>query len=140
MNWGHKITIGFTVFVIFIIGMVTISMQTDYFLVEQNYYEEEIAFQDKINSQKNGNEWNATISIQELGEFIEISFENAELLQSGNITFFRPSNADLDFSFPITESLKYPTAQMLPGKWIVHLKWQFEDKQYVRQQTLFIKS
>lgn len=97
MNWGQKITIGFIGFVVFIIGMVTISMRTDFFLVEENYYEEELAFQDKIESRTNGTGWQKNVSIANEEEFIDINFEDAENVQSGKVYFFRPSNAELDF-------------------------------------------
>ncbi|GAB3338841.1 FixH family protein [Marivirga atlantica] len=140
MNWGQKITIGFIGFVVFIIGMVTISMRTDFFLVEENYYEEELAFQDKIESRTNGTGWQKNVSIANEEEFIDINFEDAENVQSGKVYFFRPSNAELDFSFPLTENLKLPKKEILPGKWIVNFEWQYEGKKYVKEETIYVGS
>ena len=45
MNWGNKITLVFIGFVILVITMVIFSMKQEFHMVEENYYEEEIAYQ-----------------------------------------------------------------------------------------------
>jgi len=140
MNWGHKITIGFITFVLFMIGMVTISMNTDYSLVEENYYEEELAYQGAIDSQNNGKKWTKRIHIAQVDDFIEMTFEDADAIKAGKVNFFRPSDAKLDFSFPIVEKLSLPKNEIVPGKWIINLQWEYEGRQYSKEEIIFIGS
>lgn len=140
MNWGHKITIVFITFVVFMTGMVTISMRTDYSLVEEDYYEEELAYQGQIDSQANGKTWSKLITIAEVGDFIEISFEDADSIQAGEVSFFRPSDAKLDFSFPIVEKLSLPKKEIIAGKWVVNLNWEYEGQKYAKEEILFVGS
>ena len=44
MNWGHKITISFVLFVALIASMVVICVRQDIFLVAPDYYKQEIEF------------------------------------------------------------------------------------------------
>jgi hypothetical protein len=140
MNWGHKITIFFVAFVIFMIGMVTVSMRADFSLVEENYYEEEIAYQQKIDQLNNGQKWSSVISIIQEAEFLEIHFEDAALIKQGEMTFFRPSNNDLDFKLPIVENFSLQKDKLLAGKWEVKFRWSYEGKSYQRNKIIFISS
>ena len=140
MNWGHKIVIGFVSFVIFMIAMVSISMSTDFYLVEENYYEEELAYQDKIDSRSNGNQWVKQVSITDSTDYIIIRFEGASLVKEGSIQFFRPSDATLDFTIPLVENFKLPKKEFKKGKWIIKLEWGFDNKKYVKEETLIINS
>jgi len=138
MNWGYKIVFGFSAFVILIITMVTISLRTDFFLVEENYYEEELAFQDKIDSRKNAGSWKTVIDVKNNAETIEIFFEEAAKVKTGKVSFFRPSDATLDFSFPIVEHLQLPKSEIQSGKWIVNIVWEFDGKHFTKETIIFI--
>ena len=140
MNWGHKITIGFIVFIVFILSMVYISMSTDFFLVEENYYEEEIAFQQKIDSELNGKSWSRDIKILEQADSILIIFEGASLVTEGKLHFFRPSNATLDFQLAILEEQRLDKAKIPIGKWIAKFTWTYEGRTYTREETLYLGS
>ena len=57
LNWGHYIVIGFIGFVILILFMVFRSYQHNNDLVSEDYYAEEIAFQDVIDKKSNFLMW-----------------------------------------------------------------------------------
>jgi hypothetical protein len=137
MNWGNKIAIIFTLFVIGVITMVTISMKQDFYLVADNYYEEEIAYQDKIEKIKNGTQWSDSISIAVDGDQLAIKFDKAEQVD-GKIIFFRPSNANLDFELPLVAELTIPTTKFEKGLWKVSLEWQQNDRQFVKETKITI--
>jgi hypothetical protein len=138
MNWGHKLTIGFICFVIFMIGMVTISIRADYSLVDENYYEEEIAYQSKIDRLTNGESWKNTISLVQGNDFLNIYFEEANLINQGKVYFFRPSNDDLDFNLPLVENYNLPTQKLAPGKWEVQFTWNYDGKSYQKNSIIYI--
>ena len=53
MNWGNKILIGFLTFVIGISSLVYIAMKQSNEVIDDNYYESELKYQDKIDASKN---------------------------------------------------------------------------------------
>jgi hypothetical protein len=56
MDWGKGIVITLIVFISLMVGLVTICVkQDDIHLVTQNYYEEEIKYQDQIDKMINAN-------------------------------------------------------------------------------------
>ena len=55
MNWGVKIVISFVFFIGLLFGLVYISMNQDISLVSENYYEQELAYEDQIQRIKNTN-------------------------------------------------------------------------------------
>jgi predicted RND superfamily exporter protein len=56
MNWGNRILITYLAFAALMIGLVTIAMQQkDIFLVDKEYYKEELAYQTKIDQISNAN-------------------------------------------------------------------------------------
>ncbi|MGB1317661.1 MAG: FixH family protein, partial [Flavobacteriales bacterium] len=56
MNWGWGISIFYGSFVVFMLGMVTLAFQQDFDLVADDYYEQEIAYQGRIDQMNNAAE------------------------------------------------------------------------------------
>ena len=53
MNWGWKIALLFSGFVLFILFLVFKSVQQDFYLVSKDYYKQEIEYQKVIDGMKN---------------------------------------------------------------------------------------
>ncbi len=56
MGWGWRITILYSSFVVFMIGMAVMAFRQDFDLVSDDYYEEEIAYQGRIDQMTNASE------------------------------------------------------------------------------------
>ncbi|MGM0580661.1 MAG: FixH family protein [Bacteroidota bacterium] len=138
MNWGNKITIVFIGFVVLVLIMVTISMKQEIHMVEENYYEEEIAYQGKIDEIKNGNAWDGDISIKQEENNLALIFEGADKVK-GKVKFFRASDANLDFFIPISEEINIPIEKFKAGSWKVSFIWEAEDKKYFKEEQIFIQ-
>ncbi|WKK79244.1 FixH family protein [Marivirga arenosa] len=138
MNWGNKITIVFISFVILVITMVTISMKQDFYLVEENYYEEEIAYQSKMEEIKNGQNWQGKIRTIQNGNIVSLSFEDADKV-SGKISFIRPADANLDFFIPLTEEANIPVEKFEVGNWKVAYEWEQGGVKYFKEDKIFIQ-
>lgn len=138
MNWGNKITLVFIGFVVLIIGMVVFSMQQEFHMVEENYYEEEIAYQGKMEEIRNGHKWNGLVSVKQVGGNLALQFEGAEKVE-GRIHFYRPADADLDFFVPISEELNIPIEKFQAGNWKVSFNWEAEGTKYFKEEQIFIQ-
>lgn len=138
MNWGNKITLVFIGFVILIITMVVFSMKQEFHMVEENYYEEEIAYQGKMEEIKNGQDWAGNVSVKQNGNNLSLLFEGADQVE-GKIKFFRPSDADLDFFVPLSSELNIPIEKFKAGNWKVSFTWKEGEKKYFKEEQVFIQ-
>jgi hypothetical protein len=147
MNWGSKIAVVFSGFVLFIIGMVGICMkQDDIHLVTEKYYEKEIAYQEQIDIENN------TLALQEkpyleyatakniVTVFYPEAFKNSDI--KGNILFFRPADAKKDFTVPVTTDnvrQEISVADLDKGLWRIKMEWTSADKTYFLEERLVLQ-
>lgn len=139
MDWGKGILVTIIAFVSFILVLVIISIrQDDIHLVTENYYEEEIKYQEHIQREK------ATAS---LGRDVLLLDSNALVIQldlplgaEGTLHFFRPSDARLDRKIPIKinnlEGSEIPIGSLLPGYWKVQLTWSENGVNYYQEKKI----
>jgi nitrogen fixation protein FixH len=145
MNWGHKITIVYLTFMAFTIGLVVICMkQKDLFLVSNNYYEEEIAYQDKIDKMHNFEKLQAKPEWQydQGQQVLEFRFPEGFSWASGEIYFFRPSDANQDMKISIRPDgngrQTVNTQNLSKGLWKVKLQWDEQGKAYYHEKVLVL--
>lgn len=148
MNWGTKIIIVMSVFVAGIFYMVfTCMRQTDIQLVAPDYYEQEIAYQGVIDKENNYRALTNKPALKDdlaSGKFkIDFSSIPDYKNMTGQIKFFRPSEAKKDFMVDLQlgdDGIQWLDKENLsPGKWIVKLEWEDGSKQYYNEQTMFIQ-
>jgi hypothetical protein len=139
MDWGKGILVTIIAFVSFILVLVTISIrQDDIHLVTENYYEEEIKYQEHIQREK------ATAS---LGRDVLLLDSHAKVIRldlpigaEGSLHFFRPSDARLDRKIPIIITnlggSEIPLGSLLPGYWRVQLNWTENGVNYYQEKKI----
>ncbi len=141
MDWGKGIVLTITAFVIIMISMVTICVkQDDIHLVTQNYYEEEIKYQDQIEKIIN-----ATLLDEEVMTYdtqAKIVGLNLPLGAKGTLHLFRPSDARLDqkIDFDITniDENSVNVQSLKSGYWKVKLTWENQGKAYYQEKQINI--
>lgn len=139
MDWGKGILVTIIAFVGFILVLVVISIrQDDIHLVTENYYAEEIKYQEHIQREK------ATAS---LGRDVLLLDSHAKVIQldlpigaEGSLHFFRPSDARLDRKIPIRITnlggSEIPLESLLPGYWRVQLTWTENGINYYQEKKI----
>ena len=144
INWGTGIVIAFVAFISFIMYFI-ITMMTDskydHDLVVEDYYKQELQFQDDINKEKNAQDLTENLSWKKSEGGIIILFP--ENLQKENITgkvfLYRPSNKQFDFEMPISLSnhnLLIPDKRLLDGRWNIKVDWQYNGKNYLYKKEI----
>lgn len=140
-NWGYGITIFLIIFVLFTLGLLYKANQQNIDLVTTNYYEEELAFQelkDKKALAEKHFEKQLTFSIENDTLFLKFPDEVTEKI-SGEITFFKPSDAKLDLIFEFendTNLLHYPLNLFSNGMYKVRIDWQHNNNEYYNELTI----
>ncbi len=143
-NWGTGIVlafIGFISFIMFFVVKMSSNDRYDHDLVTDNYYQQELEFQDNIEKQKNAKELKENISWKKTEEGILIQFpKDLEIKDiTGKVFLYRPSNKQLDFETPISLSdynLLIPDKRLLDGRWNIIVDWQYNEKSYLFKQEI----
>ena len=143
-NWGTGIVLAFIGFISFIMYFV-ISMNTnnkyDHDLVTEDYYKQELEFQNEINKETNANNLANNITSTKTEEGIIITFPEDLLINSisGKVFLYRPSNKQFDFEMPISlsnQNLLIPDKRLLDGRWNIKVDWQYKGKKYLYKKEI----
>ena len=94
MNWGKRIAIGYGAFVVFILALVVMAFQQDFDLVADDYYEQEIAYQERIDQMTEAKDDGQSVRISKKDSSYELTFSSA--VTDVKVHFFRPSDDTKD--------------------------------------------
>jgi hypothetical protein len=141
MDWGKAIILVLVSFGILMGTLVTICVrQDDMHLVTQNYYEEEVKYQEHIERVINTH----------LLEYEILVFDNKMKTMNlhlpvgakGTIHFFRPSDARLDKKLEVNitdaNTNSIDVKDLKSGYWKVKLTWSEAGKDYYQEKNITI--
>lgn len=140
-NWGTKIGLLYTAFVVFILVMVYLAFGQKFDLVTEDYYAEEMKYQSTIDNKARAEnlEGNLTTGID--GPNLKIIFPQKQTLIEGTINCFRPSDENKDF----TEDFKTETGihkialnKFIRGKYTLKIKWREGELDFYKEQIVII--
>ncbi len=144
-NWGTGIFIVIAMFVMAVIAFFIFINTLDINLVEDNYYEKELAYQERIDKIENTANLTGEIDIrQENGQMI-IQFPDIDplLVPTGTVWFYRPSDPKKDFTVPLnldnSRMQVMDVSKIDPGKWTVKMEWEMGGKHYYYEENLIIE-
>jgi nitrogen fixation protein FixH len=144
MNWGLRITIIYTGFVLLIITMVVRSMNQKIDLVSEDYYARELKFQDKIERIRNEQALKEIPVYTIQGDELRIQFpsEFKDKTISGKLLFFKPSDSSKDVQMSIQLNEKNQqlinTSQFSKGMYKMQLEWEAVGVKYFHEETIII--
>lgn len=144
MNWGVKIILSFVVFIGVIFTLAYISMNQDISLVSENYYEQELAYEDQIQRIKNTQSLSERPQVVVNREAAKVQLVFPESLRAsideGKLHFFRPSNAALDKDFTISldqdGKQSFEVKDFSQGLWKAQITWKYRNKEYYQEVNL----
>jgi len=141
MNWGNRIILAFVLFFGVIFTMVYVSMNTEFSLVADNYYEQELAYEDQLNRIRNVNNLpeKPEFSIDRTGLKVAISFPEsvAQSVKEGKVKFYRSSGAKYDQEMELklnnANQFVQDISQLVTGAWKIQIFWTDGDKEYYKE-------
>ncbi len=144
-KWGFGVFALYGGFVFFILALVLYVSLQDIQLVEKDYYQKDLAYQDQIDRIDRTNLLSDKPTIDISGEngniLVKFPIQKNENIE-GTIKFFKPSNSRYDFETTIkTDSLgvqEIDTKSMVRGFWKVNLDWKIDSIEYYSQEPLMI--
>jgi hypothetical protein len=144
--WPYGIIITFVVFIVATIGLVVMASSQKVDLVSNDYYEQEIKYQSRIDSAGRAKHLDATIRYDAAASRIIISLPPSQVGKTvtGQIQLYRPSAAGLDRQFKFhpdtngTQSLD--TTALQNGLWKIRLSWNVASQDFFQERALVIES
>ena len=143
-NWGTKLFIATVIFMLFLLGMVYMTTLQDRSMVEDEYYQKSMVYQEMIDKKANSKQLESQIQINMGRDYLSIIFQDffdPESI-SGEIKIYRPSDIKLDVLIPIrldsTRSFHFPKNKMVKGKYIVKIDYNVEDKDFYQEEVIFV--
>ena len=138
INWGTGIVIAilsFMTFIIFLVVSMTTNQEFNHDLVVEEYYKQELSFQDQLNRETNSQNLRRNIQVEHTENGLTVLFPtNMEVSEiTGEILVYRPSNKEMDFNIPVALSshqLLIPAENLEKGRWNIEIDWAYENESY----------
>jgi hypothetical protein len=145
MNWGWKMAIVYTAFVVAIMTFVFKARSEKIDLVAADYYAQELNFKDRMEASSNANEFFSSISVMNGDGVITIQLpqEQAKRIYDAHVHFYCPSDADKDveMDLQVNENAQaiVPTTSVKEGNYLAKLSWTADDKSHYIEKKLSVK-
>jgi hypothetical protein len=137
-SWGHGVVLALGSFIAFILFMVLVfpNGQQNSDLVSDNYYEDELVYQEVIDAKNNANLLTEKPIYQELASGIKILFPPTIAADKKEVKFelYRTDDSNLDVKKDLVldgnNSLLIPKQVISTGSYTLKIKWNQSKKPY----------
>lgn len=144
MNWGNKLLLAFIVFGAGMFYLVYRSMNTDYQLVEKEYYKSELRYQQVIDGTSRANTLVSSAELINVDGAVRLQLpaemKNKEV--TGELWFYCPYNEKKDKRIVLNVNehaiQELPQDFISPGNYTVKISWSAEGKNYYTEKLLSV--
>ncbi len=143
-NWGTGIAAFYGFFVLALVFQVIKSTQYDHSLVSDEYYADDLAYQQHYDKLVNSQQLKEDLSIvrNDSGTAIELKFPAGIEKVRGEIHFFCPSDSGQDFRLPLQLNAAgeqiVSTQGLKSGLWKVKVDWKGDGKAFYKEEVIII--
>ena len=143
MNWGYKLLFAFIVFAGMMSYMVVRSFQTNFELVEKDYYKSELVYQKVIDGTDRANTLSAPPEIKQSGRVVTLQMpeEMKNKTLSGSILFYCAYDSKKDKKVLLAtdkNGTQVLTHILMPGNYTVKINWNKEGENYYSEKKVTI--
>jgi len=144
MSWGNKLLLVFIAFTGLMSYMTYRCVTTPVELVANEYYQDELAYQNVIDGEKNANALSRKINIrQEAGKIlVEFPPEMMSSHLTGTILFYNAANLSRDRSVKLNVlsggKITLESSLLGPGQFTVKITWNANNKDYYSEQNIMV--
>lgn len=145
MNWGKGITLALVAFAGMLVFFLIKAAQNPSPLVTDNYYEQELKYQQRINNTNRANELSADVAMTITAEHIKLQFppELGNKNITGELTLLRPNNPSLDKKISIVADQNGAFAlennTLAPGRYNALLEWKAGENNYYTEEKIVVQ-
>ncbi|WP_448519867.1 FixH family protein [Rhodoflexus sp.] len=143
-HWGHGVVVSFVLFVAMIGYMVAVAMRSDVLMVSKDYYRQEENFNAHAEAVGHAREAGNLLRMEQTATEVTFVCPKEWVTQSeGEIYFYRPSDAKLDFRVAFTpdeEGKQYiHTEPLAKGYWRAKLQIKAAGRSYFKDYAFQVK-
>ena len=143
MNWGYKLTVTFIVFAGMMSYLVYRCFNTNFDLVETEYYKSELKYQEVIDGSANANKLNKTPELfqSEHNIILQMPDEVKNTHVNGTILFYCIYNAALDKKIVLQTDARGLQVISIPfsaGNYTAKISWTLDKKNYYSEKQITI--
>ena len=137
MNWGQGITVAIIIFILLTLGLVYFVVREKIELVDEDYYEQELNYNSKMEHNNNTIEANAKPGIEVDQKCVHILFTDST---QGKAFLFRPSEKKYDtkaeFKTDADGRWDFCPDALPRGNWRLILEWDCNGKTCYSEQAV----
>lgn len=143
INWGTGIAIFYTLFVVIMVSAVVMSSRMGVDLVQEQYYDADIAYESFRQKRANAQELESSpsVAVHHKSQFINIDFDSIWSNVKGTVQLYCPSDQDADISFQIElkdGQMNLPIGDLKKGRWKVILNWEGDGIPYYTENNIVL--
>ncbi len=142
MNFGKWIVVSFVLFGVFIASLVAICVRQDINLVSLDYYNRELAHQQKMELIENANKLSSLPEFSIEANVLVVSFTDFKKVETGELHLLRPSDSKLDRKFAVTASSgkiqQYPLEVWSKGLYRASMQWRMDGQEYYYEKLIVL--
>lgn len=145
-NWGTGIFLFYTVFASVLFFSVYKSTQFDHSLVVDEYYRQDLAYQDQYDRLQNTQALEQPLRMQWSTTEKQLNLRFPETLNGipeGEIVFYRPDNKSMDWQLPIAvdknATMTVDMAKLPVGRWKVQVYWHAGEVPYYNERIIDLR-
>jgi hypothetical protein len=118
-------------------------MNTNFELVEKEYYKSELRYQDVIDGSNRANALSSLVKLEQTsdGLVLQMPDEMKDQVISGTILFYCAYNENMDRKFVLkinTGSQSFEKGQIAPGSYTIKIDWNTNGKNYYTEKIVTI--
>lgn len=138
MNWGHYIFIACATFMSMIVALVYLTFQQNVDLVTEDYYAEELVYQQRIDATQVALQ--ETVSWQHQNGAVWVSFPSDQIISTATVHLFRPSNEIHDREVVVegTTKARVKVADLPTGYYRLKMEWISEGITYYKEEQIYL--
>ena len=145
MNWCNKLLVAFLIFGGLMAYLVYRSLNTNFELVEKDYYKSELRYQQVIDGSKRLSDLNLALLLKQTEK--EVVLELPAALRNkesvGDVWFYCAYDARKDKRVPLKTNAEgielVATESFSPGNYIVKINWLMDNQYYYTEEKLSIQ-
>jgi len=144
-NWGLGVTVFLILFVISNLVFLFVISSESFDMVEENYYDKGLNYQDKIDMTVRAGRLNNPLKLR-ISDINTIEFDYPdELIDegiSGSIYFYRPSDKSFDFKLEIKPDTNFKQyfnySKIKRGIWVIKINFSSNDSTYYHEEEVVL--
>ena len=145
-TWGTAMVLALLCFMIMIVSLIVFypkGSHNTFDLVNEDYYNEGMKFQDELNARNNAKTLDSLPKITIEADKIVVQFHDYQAVDNGNVLLYRPSDKQLDRQFDLKlnayKQFVIADSSLTEGKYKLKVKWEKNKTPYLVEQEILWK-